>query len=85
MGFQSVKKSPTKTNPRKLHLRWLFGCGDRIYRYESITTRITPPKTNMKMEKNNHLEMYLPLKMVIFECHVGLIERIAFLVGRESP
>ncbi len=34
--------------------------------------RVTPQKTNMTMENQPWMKMYLLLKMVIFQCHVSL-------------
>ena len=37
-------------------------CTIYLDNYHNIILTLTPPKTNMTMEKNNHLKMYLLLK-----------------------
>ena len=49
-----------------------------IKKYQAIFERCYgyTPKTNMTVEKNKCLKMYLLLKMVTFHCHVSLLEDI---------
>ena len=47
---------------------------DPLHPPETFPFWFTPPKTNITLDKRNPLKMYLLSKMVIFHCHLSLLE-----------
>ena len=57
------KRHPFWSQFKENHLSWVGVL--------CVLKVITPPKTNMTMEKSNPLKMYFLLKIGIFQCHVS--------------